>query len=224
MSTVFSDTFTVGADIGIEAYAAASYDYVQGTTTAVTVNAANDRVQQTTTSADVAVRVINSAVPDTGNGTVSILQASTLDADNVGNPACRFKNDGTAYYYVLYIYRASGTPSNNVKIYRVENSSFNMIAQFTRASIGVSTTATLKGTTNGSAVDIVGTISGVTDCTYSDTGPTRLLEGRPGFHMYCETANAAWIDNLSVDDVGAETTPITVNNLTVDNLAGGEIV
>ena len=226
MAIVFGpDAFTVGADTGIVVYNSTSYVYVIGATTAATVNAANDRVQQTTTSADIAVRICDPAVPTAGDGIVSADLGTTEGpsyTDSTLNLCVRMKTDNSVNFYMAYIDRANAF----IHFYRVVDGAFgSAITTFTTRDFANTTrTCTFKAVTNGAQVDLTFTATGLTDCTFSDTDAARHLSGTPGFHGYATTANVAFLDNLSVDDVGAGTTPITVNNLPIDSLAGGEIV
>lgn len=201
MSILFGpDAFVVGADTGIAAYDGASYAYVLGSGTNATVNATNDRVQEPIADTDVAVRIKNTAVPTTGNGIVSMTQSSGI-SDRTANPAVRMKTDNSANFYLMYMNRLSA----QANIYRVDTGTFVLLSSPSRA-IGASHTVTLKAVTNGSQVDLTGTISGLTDVTFSDTNANRKLDGTPGFHMFSAgSGNVAWLDDLSVDDTPAVT-------------------
>lgn len=196
MSITFGpDAFVVGADAGITSYDTNSYVYALGSGTQCTVNATNDRVQQTNTNADLAVRIKAAAVATDGNGTVTMTQSSGV-SDRTANPAVRMKTDNSGNFYLMYMNRLSA----QANLYRVDASSFVLLSSPSRA-IGASHTVTLKAVTNGSQVDLTGTISGLSDVTFSDTNANRKLDGTPGWHMFSAgSANTAWLDDVSVDD------------------------
>jgi hypothetical protein len=205
----------VGSDIGVVAYDGASYVYIIGSGTNAVISAANDRVQPNIADTDVLVRIKNAAVRTDGNSIVSMSQFSNTN-DRTANPAIRMKTDNTANCYVLYMNRLSG----QANLYRVDAGSFVLLASPARA-IGAGHTVTFKAVTNGAQVDLTGTISGLSDVTFSDTNANRKLDGTPGFHLFnTGSTMSSWLDNLSADDVTVAAAKMPKPNLQAVKRAG----
>ena len=197
MSVVFTDNFTVGANTNIDAYPAAGADYAYnlGSGANLTVNAANDRVQQTATGADHAARIIDASVPTTDQQ-MSITSFSSGSEDSTGNACVRMKTDGTGNFYLCYASKNGG----NILIYRVVAGAFTQIASGTRTWTPPSTLIFKATGTN--PVSLLANIAGTADLTFDDSNASRHQTGVPGIHMFSTTINVSYIDDVSVDDLG----------------------
>lgn len=200
MSVVFTDSFTVGSNTNLDAYPSGSADYAYnlGSGAEFTVNAANDRIQQTVTGTDDIVRIINSASPTNGVGIISATLFGSSGNDSTPGLMVRVATDGTQNGYMAYYYNAQ----QRVTIYRVTPGAFTQLTDVGRA-LSPPQTCTFKAVTNGSQVDLTATAAGVADVTYSDSTGGRFLSGAFGIHMFSATANVAYIDNISIDDLQA---------------------
>lgn len=202
MATLFGpDAFNPGGVTqNIDAYPSGTPDYAYGagTGTNVQVITAVNRVQEQVTGTDCVVRVINAAVNTDGNDTVSITGNSTDIGDNAASCAVRIRASSGTGCYVAYMAKNVGV----ITIYRVETAgAFTSLTAQARSWTNPGT-VTFVAVTNGSQVDLTCTPTGAAAVTVSDTNALRWLDGRAGFHMYCDTINLAYLDDLLVTGTG----------------------
>lgn len=200
MSVVFTDSFTVGADVNIDAYPGTpDYAYNIGSGSNLSVNAANDRVQTTSTGQNHVARIINAAAP---SGDQQIIATVGLNGVNNarGGLACRCATAGTSNLYLYLIDPSSG----DLRIYRDDSASFVLLTNFNSGQVPSdgAQTMVVKAVTNGAQVDLTYTLNALTPGTYSDTHANRKTSGPPGVSIWCTTANTgAYVDDVSVDDL-----------------------
>jgi hypothetical protein len=193
VAVVFTDAFTVASDIGLTSYPSGSPDYgecLDGW--ALTVNAANDRVQ-TDNLGPLIARIVNAAVP-TGDQKITCDIGWTTDYDS-GYVGCRGDSTGNCYV----IMRASTT---TWELYRFDNRTYTLLNSY-----GVSTTDNSSGSvslkaTGTTTVALTPTIAGADRTTYNDSSANRKTSGTPCVALY-RSSGTPWLDNVSVDDLQA---------------------
>lgn len=199
MAVVFTDSFTVGADISLSSYPSGAADYalIDGQESQANVNAANDRVQVIAAgSDDNAWRIIDAAVP-TGDQecTVSANDTSANFYD-CGSVIVRGSAGGNYYLFT----RANST---TVELYRIDSGAFVLLTSASRTTTnGTTHTMRLKATGTGATVSLEAQIDATAVVTASDSNANRKTSGTPGLAVYSASASL-WIDDLSVDDLTA---------------------
>lgn len=201
MAVVFTDNFTVASDTGIAAYpsGSADYAYMRGSGTNLTVNAANDRLQSPNTADEYHARIIDAAVPTTGDHEIT----GTVFSDTSGNSGmlllrCSSSADSC---YAAY---CDLTDPAEVRIYRFVSGTATLIASADRGLTGsAARTWVFRATGSGATVSLSLVIGGTTALTFNDTNAARLTSGAPGVGIYNGTANAVYVDDISVDDLVA---------------------
>lgn len=202
MAVVFTDNFTVTSDTNLSAYpsGSADYAYMRGSGTNLTVNAANDRVQSPSTTDEYHARIIDAAVPTTGGHEITATIYSSTTDSGMLLLRCSASAD------TCYLSYCDVTQTNEVQIYRFVAGTPTLIASADRSLSGAAArTWVFRAVTNGSQVDLTLTIGGTTALTYSDTSGSRITSGAPGIGIYNGTANTAYVDNVSVDDLTSGT-------------------
>lgn len=196
MTIVFTDSFTVGADVALESYPSGTPDYVSilgGNN--LDVIAANDNVQSSVTSADVMYRITNAAAP-TGDQKLTIT-AGWQTGYTGGYIGVRGSASGN--YYNLT--RANST---TWELYRVDSTVFTLLTTHSVSTTDNSSgTISLKATGAGATVSITATIAGVDQTTFNDTAANRKTSGTPtiGGFQNSAVSSANFIDDVSVDDL-----------------------
>lgn len=197
MSVVFTDTFTVGADVNIESYPGTpDYARMNGSAGNVVVNAANDRVQRPLAGGDITfVRCLDASMP-TGNQSVTTTGA--WDTGSTSALPCVRCQAGSFDCYTGWL----NFPGGTLEIYRVSaGPTYTFLAGGTTVPGAGTYTATLQAVGTGAQVDLDFTVQGVGSVQYSDTAGSRLTSGTPGFEITNGTGDLAWLDNFSVDDL-----------------------
>lgn len=198
MSVVFTDSFTVGADVNINAYPATpDWAYNAGATNNLTVNAARDRVETTNTGANWVARCINAAAP-TGDQQISATVGLVAIPNARGQLCVRCATNGTANFYLFLM----DPSSSNLKIFRCDAGSFTQLAVGGTLPSNGAQTMIFKAVTNGSQVDLTATLNAQTPLTYSDTSASRKTSGPPGISIFASSADTgAYVDDVSIDDL-----------------------
>lgn len=215
MSVVFTDNFTVGSNTNIDAYPAAGADYAYnaGSGANLTVNAANDRVQNGALNVFYAARIIDASVP-TGDQEMKALCGHLSDASLGNGYVCaRMATGGTlTNYYWLHLDTGN---VNEVRVLRDDNGSSVLVDSFNDgiAAAAGSNTHRLKVTGAGATVTLEVQLGnpGTTHSGITDSTANRKTAGPPGLGAYNENAAGdGWVDDVSVDDL-VSTTPINVS-------------
>lgn len=195
---LFRDTFTVGSDTVIDVYPSGDPDYGFIGGSAMTVNAANDRVQVPTAL--------------TGN-TVRFLGAPTGDQEVL----CRTNNDGANNTFSSPLVRVAATPgtldayemaidtsiANEVIIFRYDAGVSTTLASADRGLVAGTHYHRARATGAGATVSLVNQGDGTNVLTFDDTAATRKTSGNAGIVIYNDTANAGWLDDFQVSDAAA---------------------
>ncbi len=196
MSVVFTDSFTVGANVDIASYPATpDYVYCKGTTGDMTVNAANDRVQVTgVIDSDFCASITNASVPTTDQQcTISFNQPGA----GAASPVCRSNGVLSEDYYVAQVDPTGDT----ITIYRVSVGTFASIASGSRV-VGTTGTLRLKATgTNPVALETQ--VDATAVLTFNDSAADRKQTGPPGIGIWDHVVNTCGLDDLSIDDLAA---------------------
>lgn len=204
MSIVFTDSFTVGADVDIASYPATpDYAYSLGVAGDISVNAANDRVQvNADIDTDKAAYITNAAVPTTDQQcTVSFNTPSA----GAGSPTVRNVAAGTPTADIhMDFYEVQVDPTaDTITIYKVTNGGFQNVASGSR-TVGTTGTLRLKATgTNPVALEAQ--VDATAVLTYDDSDVSRKQSGPPGFAIWDHTLNTIGLDDLSIDDLAGAT-------------------
>ena len=221
MAQVFGpDTFTVGADTNIDAYPAgdADYAYTEGSGTDLTVNAANDRVQTASLETNKYARLIDAAAPTGDQEEIADCQASATGGDAVGRCLVR----GGAVGNHCYICDVNIAAANELEIYRLDAGSASLVASSDRGLTGdAMRRMRLRATGAGARVAIVQQADDTRPLLFVDTTANRKTSGTPGLSLYNVTANAAFVDNLSVDDLAATAFQARCGTITIGSGAAG---
>lgn len=202
MTVVFGpDNFTVAANTNINAYPAGNvaYAYNLGTTTHLTVNAANDRVQNTQTSDKIA-RCTRAGVPSGDQEATAACYGNTTTG-NSGDVAVRCATDNTSNCYFTY------TNAGNFEIWRVDGAAFTLMVSAARTYVTGTNTKRLKAT-GTTTVDLEAQIGTTAVLTTSDATANRKQSGPPGIYIFNTTANIAYVDDFQINDLGRFQPPI----------------
>jgi hypothetical protein len=193
---VFTDNYTVGADINIDAYpsGAPDYEYVRGSGSDILVSAANDRAQLNTADTSAAARIIDPVAP-TGDQeiTASVQCTSGGDSSYVIVRAAGGQN-----YYFAYLNLSSGT---EVGLFRRHNGVSTTLTEVTRGITAGTHTMRLKAVGTGATVSLELQIDATTVITVDDTSADRKTSGTPGIGGYSFAGSTVWVDNVSVEDL-----------------------
>lgn len=195
---IFLDRFEVGADTNIESYPSGSADYslMNGSAGDLVVNASNDRVQNTTTAGTRRARCLDPRMP-TGDQQVTVTGLCTFSG-NREQAAPLVRCHPTTDNCYLGRINASNL---DVEILRVDSGIQTLLVGAARGlSEGVHTTR-LKVWGNGTTVYLAVQADDTAVVTYQDTDVNRKLSGTPGFQLFNDVANDAWIDDFWVDDL-----------------------
>ena len=171
---------------------------------------------------------LGQSLDDTGAYAVAVVYAAPSSGD--ANPGTAYvggtADSGTANVKAAaYVYNAAGPWGQT----RLAVTAANMALTTTKAF--QSTAITWTGITATNYFLMAWSNSSATNLAYdagSGTGWYKLVSGlgdTPPDPFFDSQNSGAWNNRLSIYvDYGTSTTPITVNNLTIDSLAGGEIV
>jgi hypothetical protein len=199
VSVVFTDNFTVAADTNIDAYPSGSPDYAynNGSGTNFTVNAANDRVQDLSTTTTVAARIIDAAVP-TGDQEITA-DCFSNTTDNSGGVAARMATAGTQNYYSTYLEQ---NQANECRLHRLDTGTEVLLDSVDAGFSGGSARShRLKVTGAGATVTVEWQIGTMAARSVGDTAANRKTSGPPGIIGYNGSPNVIWVDNVSVDNL-----------------------
>lgn len=191
MSVVFTDNFTVGADVNINAYPATpDYAMTVGAAADIKVIAATDRAESQVVTNCVA-RIINAAAP-TGDQQITA-NIGGGGAASVGL-AVRCATDGTGNCYVAFFV----STSSSIELYRVDTGTFSLLTTFTGRAFGDPFVGRFKATGAGATVTLEIQADSTAIATFDDTNALRKTSGTSGI-MNGNTST--WHDNISVDDL-----------------------
>lgn len=218
MAQVFGpDTFTVGVDTNIDAYPAGDPDYAYnlGAGASLTVNAANDRVQDTDAD-DRTARVIDAAAP-------TATQEAILDGDNAASPGedsawvtTRNASGGTTD---LYLCLMSDPAASEVLLGRWDAGVFTSLLTTDRGLAGAATRRfRMRAIGTGARVALEAQIDNTRPAVFTDTAANRKTSGPPG--LGAGDLNL-WVDNYSVDDLAATGCMARCGTLTIGTGAAG---
>jgi len=200
MAVVFGpDTFTVGADVNIDAYPATpDYAYNEGSGTNMRVNAANDRVQAVLDSVRLTARCINAAAPTGDQEATATIAGANYDESHL---CVRMAVSGTLTNFYLGIFQTR--EGNEVWLGRLDDGALVSLASADRGLTAGTHTARIKATGAGATVSLEFQIDATTMLTYDDSSATRKTSGPSGFGVNYQDTNACWIDNFQIDDLAA---------------------
>jgi len=193
-TVVFTDSFTVGADVNLNAYPATP-DYAMnlGAAADFKVIAAVDRVESQVNT-DAVARITNAAAP---TGDQQITATLTSSPGGAAGLAARCNTSGTANCYVVEF-----VPSLDVvRFYRMDNSTFNTLGSDCSRSFIENFTGRFKVTGSGATISLEAQVDATAVCTYSDTDANRKTSGTPGIHN--GGSDQSTFDNISVDNLAA---------------------
>lgn len=198
MSIVFTDSFTVGSDTALESYPSAGdpdYANISGADN-LDVNAANDRVQGTTSGADEVYRIIDAAVP-TGNQKISA-NCGVTTGYSCGYLGVR----GSASFNAYLLTRASNT---TWELWRIDAGSWTLLTSWSVSTTDSTTQAiAIKAEGTGATVTLTPTIAGSDRTAYNDSAASRKTSGTPCVAVYQTSVVAGnFVDDVSVDDLAA---------------------
>lgn len=204
MAVVFTDNFTVGADINIESYPSGSPDYalIRGTAGDMKVVAASDDVRETTFGQITHIaRITDASVPTGDQEITGQCHNGTLNND-AGGLAVRFATDNTINGYTCRFQDAS---VNELEILRWDAGTPSVVASADRGLSGAAVrTHVLKAEGNGATVTITFTCDGTAALVFADSSADRKTAGTPGIHVLAQTdASNGRVDTISVDDLVA---------------------
>ena len=190
-TVVFTDSFTVAADVNLDAYPGTpDYAMVVGASTDLKVIDATDRIESQVATLAMA-RLINAAVP---TGDQEITATMTADGGAVSMTVRTASGAETAYL-------ARFVPdSDEITIYRVVAGGYTELTLCSRV-FGDPFTGILKATGTGATVTISAQADATSVCSVDDSSVDRLTSGTPGFNI--EGANIQTYDNVSVDNLAA---------------------
>jgi hypothetical protein len=194
MAVVFTDTFTVAANIDLASYPSGSpqYSYRLGTVGNLTVNATTDTVQ--VASAVSAVAAITAAGMPTGDQQMTASCAGT--SYNSGLVTVRTNPD---QYYCSYLDFSSGNEAQIIR--RDTAASQTILASEDRGLVAGTHTHRLKVTGAGATVTLEAQYGATAVVTFADTSASRILSGAPGIGGYNDTVGQASVDAVSVDNL-----------------------
>lgn len=200
MTVVFTDAFTVGADVTLGSYPSASpnndYELVTADGT-LDVNAANDRVVKGSATNDTYYKIVDASVP-TGDQQITALCDHGSGYDG-GCVQTRHKTGSECYVFLM-------AGSNTVEIYR-RDPGYTLITSVSRTyTAGAAHTLRFK-TTGTTTVSLEAQINATTNVTATDTSADRQDSGPPGIGHVADTgALTGYVDDVSVDNLAGGTT------------------
>jgi len=202
---VFTDSFTVAADVNIDAYPATpDYAYNQGSGTNMRVVAATDKATVNVTNTSVHARIINAAVPS-GDQEIT---ADCYAADSYSSGAVTVRMATSGNLENFYMLKVELVNVAEVRLYRCDNGTFTLLASADRGFSGPQTVILrLKATGSGATVSLEAQVNATAVLTYDDTSASRKTSGPPGIGGWTSTT-AVTVDNVSVNDLAAGGGPI----------------
>lgn len=218
---VFTDSFTVGADVDPASYPATpDYSYLLGTAGDCEVVAASDRLDILTTGADKILRLLNAACP-TGDQEIT-LRAQATAASGASGYAVTRCDPATSDCYFAFL---DMVPANEVELYRMTAGSPTLVASADRGfTADGAYTYRFKATgTNPVALEFQ--VDATAVVTFNDSDAARKQSGRPGCGGFTTVIHTNWVDDISVSDLIDEASPFyRVNRSSVPpnvRIAGG---
>lgn len=206
---VFSDTFTVGADVDPASYPGTpDYSYLLGAVNDAQIPAANDRVEIVVTSSDVVLRLLNAACP---TGDQEILADCRVEGGFYqGYVAARCH----ATVDDCYVGEMDLTTANEVQIYRRDTGSgFTLLASADRGFVDTSGTHSYRLRATGTnPVSLTFQVDATAALGFDDSDALRKQSGRNGLGGVNGVARTGWVDNLTIDDLVASSEPIYTQN------------
>lgn len=199
---VFTDSFTVGANVNLNAYPGTpDYSMAQGAGADIIVVASTDRAETQPNSADVMARMLRAAVP-TGD------QQITGDVQDAGSSDIAYLGlrvaAATADFYAAYV---DASQANEVRIDRWTTGSAVTIASADRGIASGPLTHSIRAKATGTAtVNLEVQADATAIVTFADSAADRKQVGRPGLGGFSIVGNI-WVDNVSVDDLLAGGAP-----------------
>ena len=201
------DAFTVASDLNLDAYPSGSpeYAYNLGSGSNLTVNAANDRVQNAVANTMLAARCSKSGMPTGDQECRATLNHPVVDVGDGGFLCVRMATDGSSHFY------ATSNNAPSLRLMRCDGGTAlaDLILLVSRSS-GILTTdfaLRFRAVGTGSSVHLWALPEGQgTPCaplTYTDTNANRKTSGVPGFGLYATVANTAYIDDFEISDLAA---------------------
>ena len=200
MTVVFTDSFTVGANIDPASYPSGNpdYSYLLGAVNNAEVDATDDRLEIVSTAVDVVLRIIDTTAP-TGDQQITADCRSEGSDDN-GNVAARC----AAATADCYVGQTIKSEANEVKIYRVTSGGFTLIADGDRGLANAAATHSYRLKATGTnPVELEFQVDATAAVTFSDSDASRKQSGRSGIGGYNDATRQGWVDNVSVDDLVA---------------------
>jgi hypothetical protein len=204
LSVVFTDTFTVGSNIGIASYPSGSpdYAYTAGGTggDTITVIAATGRAKAGTTSNVTRARIIDASVPSGDQQiTADCWHGNDSGATYVSGGVCARMASGSDNCYYTYI---NNLGTDETELYRVDSGSATLIASWNDGNNtnGAVYQHRLKVTGAGATVAIEVQVGNGSVHTHNDTHANRKTSGTPGVVVY-DPNGIVYVDNVSVDDL-----------------------
>lgn len=192
---VFSDTFTVGADVNINAYPGTpDYSMAQGAAADIKVIASTDRATTQPNSVDAMARIINVLAP-TGDQEITgdVNDAGSSDGGSLGLRVAA----ATADFYTAYV---DGSQANEVRIDRWGAGAAVTIASADRGLAASGTHSIRARAKDTATVNLEVQVDGTAILTFADSAADRKQSGRPGVGGF-SVVGSAWVDNISVDDL-----------------------
>ena len=201
MTIVFSDNFTETVDRNIDAYpsGAADYAYNLNSGNAMFVSQANDRVDYTEPTSDVAARIIDAAGAISGDQEI----IGTIVADNGSGSSVHTRcatSGNLGNWYSLFV---DSTVVNESQLYRFDNGAFNLLADADVFNGDGSRTGRLRATGAGATVTLTWQINATATQTFNDTNANRKTTGVPGIGGYSLAGAVIWLDTITVDDLAS---------------------
>jgi hypothetical protein len=204
LSVVFTDTFTVGADINISSYPSGSpdYAYTAGGTgvNIITVKADNDRAKAGFLDTVTRARITDASVP-TGDQqiTADCYHGNTGAAAFVSGGVCARMASGSDNCYYTYV---NNLGTDETELYRVDSGTATLLASWNDGNNTIQAVYQhrLKVTGAGATVAIEVQVGNGSVHTHNDTHANRKTSGTPGIVLYDSDA-VVYVDNVSVDDL-----------------------
>ncbi len=222
MAQVFGpDTFTVGVDTNIDAYPSGDPDYTynESSGTTLTVNAANDRVQNAASGVRAFARIIDAAVP---TGSQEILLDGNNSATNDECPHASTRCATTGTLTNRYALRLDVGAASELVILRQDDGTFTSLLAQDRGLTGAATRRYRLRTIGTTSVAVEAQCDDVRPLIATDTGASRKTAGPPGVGTASTaSANTIWLDNVSVDDLAATGFQARCGTLTIGTGVAG---
>lgn len=208
MSIVYSNPFTVGADIRLNA----TSDFVRVGGNGTSTNNAHTLLNEAATD-DVEVigtggiyeiiRCINAAMP-TGDQQVNVTLTSGSNSQSHGGAMLRCPTNNAESGYQLRV-----RPSGGFEIQRGNAGSYTLLASGGSSAANTAYQVRCRATGTGSVLLEIEDGAGAPIVSYTDSSASRHETGTPGLGGYNEGGTPCRVDNFEVDDLQSGGTPDT---------------